>query len=229
MPATHILHNFDNALEQLRNTALMMASLTERSLDNAMAGLFDRNSDRCNVAIADDEEIDILEKTVDKEGYEILIRFQPVASDFRHVIAAMKLSNNLERIGDAAVSIARRVKKLNAHPVLPEVKLLEPMYSETIAMLKDALRAFTDSDVELAMAIKPRDREVDAMNRRLANAFTDEMPKNPEQLRGYLNLIFIARSLERVGDHATNIAEDAIFAKSAQDIRHTHPAVPAKP
>lgn len=224
MPQSHILHNFDQALNNLRNTVLMMASLTERSLDNAMTGLFERDSDRCNVVIADDEEIDTLEKTVDKDGYDVLIRFQPVASDFRQVIATMKLSNNLERVGDAAVNIARRVKKLNAHPALQEVKLLEPMYAEAKAMLKDSLRAFTDSDLEIAVALKPRDKHLDRMNKDLADQLTEAMPKHPDQLRGYLNLIFVARSLERVGDHSTNIAEDAIFAASAVDTRHTHPA-----
>lgn len=219
MPS-HILRHFDESLEHLRSSVLMMASLTERNLANAMTGLFERDSDRANNAIADDEEIDQLEKQVDKEGYEILIRFQPVAVDFRHVIATMRLSNNLERIGDAATSIARRVKKLNAHAVLTEAKLLEPMYREAVAMLKDSLRAFVDGDLELAKALKPRDKQLDAMNKDIADQLTEAMPKMPDQLRGYLNLIFIARSLERVGDHATNIAEDAIFAKSAQDVRH---------
>ncbi len=220
---SHILQNFDAALEHLRNTVLMMASLTERSLANAMSGLFERDTDRCNVAIADDEEIDTLEKQVDKEGYELLIRFQPVASDFRQVIAAMKVSNNLERVGDAAVSIARRAKKLNEHPQLSEMRLLEPMYSEASALLKDSMRAFTDDDIELAMALKPRDKKIDEINRHVADKLTEEMPKHPDQLRGYLNLIYISRSLERVGDHATNIGEDAIFAASALDIRHVHP------
>lgn len=223
MSQSHILHNFDQALNNLRNTVLMMASLTERSLDNAMRGLFDRDTDLCNVVIVDDEEIDTLEKTVDKDGYDVLIRFQPVASDFRQVIATMKLSNNLERVGDAAVNIARRVKKLNVHPALPEVKALEPMYAEAKAMLKDSLRAFTDGDLEIAVALKPRDKQLDRLNKDIADQLTEAMPKQPEQLRGYLNLIFIARSLERVGDHATNIAEDAIFAKSAEDTRHSNP------
>lgn len=227
MPQQHTLHSFDQALTNLRNTVLMMASLTERSLDNAMTGLFERDSDRCNVAIADDEEIDTLEKAVDKEGYDVLIRFQPVASDFRQVIATMKLSNNLERVGDAAVNIARRVKKLNAHAPLPEVRLLEPMYADAKAMLKDSLRAFTDGDVDLAMALKPRDKGLDRLNKDIADQLTEVMPTRPEELRGYLNLILIARSLERVGDHATNIAEDAIFSTSAQDVRHSHQLPPA--
>ncbi len=224
MPQVHILRSFDEALDRLRDTVLMMASLTERSLSNALRGLFDRDSDLCNKAIADDEEIDVLEKQVDREGYDILMRFQPVAKDFRQVIATMKVSGNLERVGDAAVSIARRVKKLNGHALLSETKLVEPMYAEAVAMLKDAIGAFVDGDTELALAIKPRDRVLDAMNKQIADQLTEAMPRNPDHLRGFLNLIFVARALERVGDHATNIAEDAIFAKDAQDIRHAHPA-----
>src|SRR6266542_1910859 len=102
----HILGTFDEALASLRNNVLMMSSLTERSLDRAMKGLLDRDDDICAHAIADDEEIDQLEIQIDKDGVAILLRFQPVASDLRRVVAAMKLSSNLERIGDHATNIA---------------------------------------------------------------------------------------------------------------------------
>ena len=141
----HILGTFDEALASLRNNVLMMSSLTERSLDRAITGLLQRDDELCAIAIADDEEIDQLEKQVDKDGIDLLLRFQPVASDLRRVVSAMKLSSNLER-----------------------------------------------------------------------------MAEDPAQLRGYLNLIFVSRCLERVGDHATNMAEDAVYAAAAEDIRHQH-------
>src|SRR5215472_8099868 len=108
----------------------MMSSLTERLLENAIQGLLKRDSDLCNVTIADDEEVDVLEKHIDKEGIEILIRFQPVACDMRQVISTMKLSANLERIADQSVVIARRAKKLNQEISVPEVALVEPLYQE---------------------------------------------------------------------------------------------------
>ena len=118
----HILGTFDGALATLRNNVLMMAGLTERSLDRAMKGLFQRDENLCATAIADDEEIDQLEKQIDKDGVDILLRFQPVASDLRRVVSAMKMSSNLERMADQATTIARRSRKLNQHPPLPEVE-----------------------------------------------------------------------------------------------------------
>src|SRR5512132_684516 len=123
----HILGTFDEALTSLRNDLLMMAGLAERSLDRALKGLFQRNDDLCTHAIADDEEIDQLEKQIDKDGFELLLRFQPVASDLRRVISAIKLSPNLERMADQATNIARKARKLNKHPALPEILLLTPM------------------------------------------------------------------------------------------------------
>jgi len=117
----HILATFDDALSSLRNNVLMMSSLTERSLDRAICGLLQRDDEACAIAIADDEEIDQLEKQVDHDGIDLLLRFQPVASDLRRVVSAMKLSSNLERMADQATNIARRARKLNQHPALPEV------------------------------------------------------------------------------------------------------------
>ncbi|MDX2080547.1 MAG: phosphate signaling complex protein PhoU [Terrimicrobiaceae bacterium] len=219
----HILTDFDSALESLRTSVLMMASLTTRNLDNARRGLFERDEDWCNTAIADDEEIDALEIQVDRDGIEIMLRFHPYASDLRSVIAAMKMSVNLERVADQAVGIARRARKLNGRDPLPEVAGLEPLFKHASAMFQDAIRAYAENDPELARTLKPRDRELDEMNRDYANRITELMPKNPDLIHGYLELIFIARFLERIGDQSTNIAEDTVFAVIAEDIRHASP------
>jgi phosphate transport system protein len=218
--ARHILGTFDEALGALRNNVLMMAGLTERSLERAMKGLVERDDNICAHAIADDEEIDHLEKQIDKDGVDILLRFQPVASDLRRVVAAMKLSSNLERMADQATTIARRARKLNQHPPLPEVELMKPMYEHAMSMFKDSVDAFTREDVELGCAVVPRDEKLDDLNRDASHKLVERMAQDPDQLRGYLNLIFVGRCLERVGDHATNIAEDAVYAAAAQDIRH---------
>jgi phosphate transport system protein len=220
----HISTSFDAALDSLKNDALMMSSLAERLLENAMQGLLRRDSDLCNLAIADDEEVDILEMQIDKEGVDLMIRYHPVASDIRQVISTMKLSQNLERIADQSVLIARRAKKLNLLPNVPEVSLLEPLYRESINILRDSLRAFVDGDTELAISLKPRDRTVDILNTEVNDKLAERMASDPERVPVYLNLIFIARALERVGDHATNIAEDAFWQEQAEDIRHTHRA-----
>ena len=222
----HILGTFDESLASLRNNVLMMAGLSERSLERAMKGLVDRNDDLCANTIADDEEIDQLEKQMDKDGVDILLRFQPVASDLRRVVSAMKLSTNLERIGDQATTIARRARKLNRHPPLAEVDLIRPMYDHAMSMFKDSVDAFVREDVDLGRAIVPRDEKLDHLNRVASRKLIERMAQDPEQLRGYLNLIFVGRCLERVGDHATNIAEDAVYAAAAEDIRHQSVVAP---
>ncbi len=219
----HILGTFDEALTSLRNNVLMMASLTERSLDQAIKGLLERDDDLCATAIADDEEIDQLEKQVDKDGIELLLRFQPVASDLRRVVSAMKLCSNLERMADQAVNIARKARKLNRHPALPEVELVAPMRQHAMRMFKDSVDSYIREDVELALGLKSRDKALDEMNAVASRRLIERMAQDPGQLRGYLNLMFIARHLERVGDHATNIAEDAVYAAAAEDIRHQGP------
>jgi phosphate transport system protein len=220
----HILGTFDEALTSLRNNVLMMSGLSERSLHRAIKGLFERDDDLCAYAIADDEEIDQLEKQIDKDGVDILLRFQPVASDLRRVVSAMKLSSNLERVADQATNIARRARKLNQHPQLSEIELIVPMRDHAMAMFKDSLDAYVREDVELARAIVPRDHALDEMNRVVSRKLIERMAQDPDQLRGYLNLMFVARHLERVGDHATNIAEESVYAAVAEDIRHQTPA-----
>jgi phosphate transport system protein len=219
-PPKHILGTFDEALSSLRNNVLMMAGLAERTLDRAVKGLLQRDDNLCTTAIADDEEIDQLEKQIDKDGIDVLLRFQPVASDLRRVVAAMKLSPNIERIADQATNIARRARKLNKHPALPEVEIIAPIQAHAMAMFKDSIDAFAREDVDLGRAVVARDKELDYMNKMANRRLTERMAQDPKQLRGYLNLIFVSRCLERVGDHATNIAEDAVYVAAAEDIRH---------
>src|SRR5882757_6528688 len=138
----HILGTFDEALASLRNNVLLMSSLTERSLDRAMTGLLQRDDEMCAIAIADDEEIDQLEKQVDKDGIDLLLRFQPVASDLRRVVSAMKLSSNIERIADQAVNTARKARKLNHHPALSELQVIEPIYQHALAMFRDSVDSY---------------------------------------------------------------------------------------
>jgi phosphate transport system protein len=219
-PSRHIFTDFDSTLEELRRNVLMMASLTVRNMANARKGLFERDEDWCNTVIADDEEIDALEIQVDRDGIETMLRFHPVASDLRQVLAAMKMSVNLERVADQTVGIARRSRKLNASALLQETAQIEPLFRHAESMLLDAITAYADQNTDLARTLKPRDRELDALNRDYANKLTELMPKRPENIQVYLELIFIARFLEKIGDQATSIAEDTVFAVEAEDIRH---------
>jgi phosphate transport system protein len=216
----HILGTFDEALSNLRNDLLTMAGLTEYILRGAINGLLQRDNNLCTKAIADDEQVDQLEKQIDKVGLEILLRYQPVASDLRQVISAVKLSPNIERVADEATNIAECALKLNGHPPLAEVKLIVPIQAYATSMFKDSIDAFVREDVELARTVVSRDKQLDDMNASANRQLTERMMQDRDQLRGYLNLILISRCLERVGDHATNIAEDAVYAAAAEDIRH---------
>jgi phosphate transport system protein len=220
----HISSNFDAALYGLRNDVLMMSGLTDRMFQMAFEALLARNTELCDHVLAEDDEIDTLEKQVDQDGVSLLIRFHPVASDMRQVISAMKVSTSLERVGDLSVTIARRAKRLNGRPLVPEVALLEPAYQIAVAIFRDAVRAFAESDSELARTLKLRDKELDVLTTDLGEKLVARATAEPEFLSSYLDLIFVARALERIGDHATNIAEDAVWRDEAADIRHLHGA-----
>jgi phosphate transport system protein len=222
--AKHILGDFDDALRSMRDTVLMMASLTERLLASASESLSARSFEACERVIAADAEIDSLEKTVDEAGVAILVRFQPLANDLREVVAAMKVSTNLERVGDQAVGIARRARRLNEARALPETDGLVKMCRVAAGIFRDSIRSYADRDEVLARGLKERDRELDAMHHAFIDQLTARMADDTGRIRDYLDLVLMARNLERVGDHATNIAEDAVFASSAEDIRHTTPA-----
>jgi phosphate transport system protein len=218
----HIQASFDAALCGIKNEVLMMASITDRILQNAIGGLFDRNSELCDQIIAEDEEVDILEKQVDQDGIDLLIRFQPVASDMREVISAMKVSTDLERIGDQSVTIARRAKNLNARPTVREIPLLEPPYRLAVAIFRDSMRVYADGNSELAPTLQLKARELYASTRELSETLVERATVDLALARGCLELIFVCRALERIGDHATNIAEDSFWRDKAIDIRHSH-------
>jgi len=219
--AKHIISSFDAALYGLKNDVLMMSSLTDGIFQTAIKALFDRDSQLCDHVVAEDEDVDILEKQVDRDGVNLLIRFRPVASDMRGVISAMKVSANLERIADHSVTIARRAKNLNTRPAVRGLPLLEPPYRLAVAIFRDSMRAYADGDCELARTLKLKDRELDVLTRELSEKLVERATMDAELLPSYLDLIFVARALERIGDHATNIAEDSFWRDEAVDIRHT--------
>ena len=219
-PRPHTLSNFTTALDHLRGCVLMMSSLTQLNLQNAVKGLMERDDDWCNNSIADDEEIDILEMQVDREGIEVMSRYQPVATDLRVVISSIKIGANIERVADQAVNIARRARKINEHPEVPELHLLDPLVKRAFSMFNDAVRAFAERNAVLAVELKSRDKELDRLNKELTDRLVNRMQDDSANLPTYLNLIFISRCLERVGDHSANIAEDIVFAVRAEDIRH---------
>ncbi len=218
----HILSSFDKALNQLHDDLLRMASLTMRNLSASIRGLEDRNADLCNQVIAEDNEVDQLEKSIDADGIAILTKFNPVAHDLRRVLASMKSSSNLERVSDQSVNIARRAKRLMQSNELSETRLVEPIYAHALSLLQDAVRAFREEDTTLAMSLKPRDKDLDRLQNELIAKLTSRMEEDRTRVKDYVDLIFIIRFLERAGDHAVNIGEDAVYASIARDIRHSN-------
>ena len=222
----HILREFDLAFESLRNEVIAMASQARLNLERAMQGLLERDIERCRAVVADDDEVDDAELRIDRIGMETLVRFHPVASDLRLVITSMKVASNLERISDHAVNIAKRARKMLARPECPEVTFIEPLYALADQQVRDALSAYTDRNADLGASLQLRDKDLDKMHKRLIATFTSRLEEGGEKAEDFLHLVFVARSLERIGDLAVNIGEDAVFLDSARDIRHEKPVVP---
>jgi len=220
----HTLGNFEESLRNIRKSVLTMASITQKNLGNAITGLLERKEDFCNEAIADDDEVNLLEKSIDQGGMEILMRFNPVATDLRMVLAAMKISTNLERISDQAENIARRARKILKKPAVSDVNLIGPIYEAACGLLQDSIKAFAEDDPKLAIGLFDRDRELDKLHRKAVKRLTQAMEEDSTSIRTNLHLIFIVRCLERVGDHAVNIGEEAIYIHHGTDIRHVGPS-----
>lgn len=215
----HILSSFDKALRTMREMVLTMISITRKNLDVARRGLLERDTDLCNEAIASDHEVNQLEKNVDQMGMEMLLKFQPAALDLRQIMGTLRVANNMERIADQASGIAKRARIINHLPEMTELNLIQPIFELCLKNFEAAIAAFVDSDVEAAAAARAADKVLDAAEKEFDREMLRVMENQASQLEGYLHLIFVARFLERVGDHAKNICEDTIFIAEAKDIR----------
>jgi phosphate transport system protein len=216
----HILQAFEESLRTLKQDVIRMASVAQRNVTGAVHGLLERDTDQCNRVIADDDEVDHLEKTIDQAGLEIVMKFSPVASDLRRVFVAMKIGQQLERVSDEAVSIARRARKINSRSPVPEAQFIQGVYDLAAAMLRDAVAAFNVGDLKLALSLEARDKELDQIYSEAIRRMVRRSQEDVEHIDDYVDLMFIVRGLERVGDHAVNVAEDIVYAETAHDIRH---------
>ena len=216
----HSLPGFEKSLEDLRTDILLMAALVRRSLSNVKTGLAERDEDFCSAVIADDEEVDLLVKQVDRSGTNVLIRFQPLASDFRTVLASIKLGSHLNNISDQAVIIARRARTLIQENALEEDDGLTPIFELVDASLAEALEAFSEFDNTRAEKLRRQMEPLAESARDLLEKFSDAVGKNPERSGLYVNLIIMARSLEKIIYLIESITEDIIYVAEARDIRH---------
>jgi len=216
------LENFRSNLLQMGERAIEQARLAMRSLTESDIGLADR-------VIAADDEIDRLEVKIDDEAIRYMTLRGPVASELRLVVVGMKASHDLERVGDEATSIARRSRKLAIEPRIELYADLPRMNNIALEMLRDALDCFVQEDEQKALAVIRRDSEVDNLNRLVYRRLTSYMLEKPDTIARSLELMFISKSVERIADHATNIAEEMVFLAGGQDIRHSAIAKGAAP
>lgn len=211
---------FDRELETFRSHLMLMGESSIRQVRNALQALVNADVTLADQVIASDDEIDKFEVQIDNAAISYMNLRSPVATELRLVIVGMKASHDLERVGDEATSIAKRAVKLASEPPLKPYVDIPRMANIALEMLRDALDCFLNGDAEKAIAVIGRDREVDAINKQLYRELSSYMIERPQSISRALELMFISKSIERIADHATNIAEEMVFLAQAKDIRH---------
>ena len=220
VPTTYSSGPAAEQISKIRETLLMMASLADRNISLALRALVERDEKLAATVEEEDSQLDELEISIDELVINHMATHAPVATDCRFMLVASKISNNLERIGDQAVSVARRSRELNREPLLKPLIDIPRMAQIAEGMLRDSITAFVDRKPELAQEIIRRDKEVDQINKQLARELTSFMLEDPATITRALNLTIVARCLERMADHCKNIAEEVYYLYQAVDIRH---------
>jgi phosphate transport system protein len=213
-------HHFEAELQNLRNQLLTMGGMVEERVHRAVHALVHRSEEDAKRIIASDKEINDLQMDVDNRCLKLLATQTPLAVDLRLITSAMKINADLERIGDQAVNVAESVLVLIPQPPLKPLIDIPRMAGIAEKMIRDALDAFVKRDAELARDVLRRDDEVDELKDQVFRELLTYMMADPGTIQRALSLILISRNLERIADHATNIAEDVIFIAEAKDVRH---------
>ncbi len=212
-------------ITRLKDQLLRMAGMAESLVVRAVRALVERDDDLARSVTAGDDPLDQLEKTLDAAAI-ILLTKAPLAGQLRLITVVIKITRDLERIGDESTTIARRALELGREPQLKPYQDIPAMSQMATEMLRDALDAFVHGDTAKARAVIPRDKAVDALNRSLHRELTQLMERDPAVIGRCLHLMTISKSLERIADHAKNIAEEAVYLYEARDIRHAGGAGP---
>jgi phosphate transport system protein len=213
--------HFHEELETLKQTLLAMGGLVEDQIGRVLRALVERDSDLAQEVIDRDREVNAYDVEVDAKCVELLALHQPTAGDLRFITTAMKIVTDLERIGDQAVNIGQRVLELNREPQLKPYIDLPRMAERAQHMVKESLDAFVARDTELARQVCGEDDAVDALKEQVFRELLTFMMEDPKTIPRAIRLILISRFLERVADHATNIAEMVIFMVDSKMVRHT--------
>jgi phosphate transport system protein len=214
------VRHFQDELEALRARLLEMGGLAEDRLQSAVSGLVDRDLGVIDRVLGGDAPMNQLHIEIDDRCFKLLALHQPMASDLRTIVAAVKINTDLERVGDLAVNIAEAARRYMNHPPVKELIDIPRMAVIAQRMLRDALDAYVRQDTALAQQVLDRDDELDVLKTVVFRDLLTFMLQNQGTIEPSLDLILISRHLERVGDHATNIAEDVIFMVEARDVRH---------
>ena len=223
MEKGHTSREFDRELRTLRDKLLAMGGRAEEQIGRAVQALVKRDEALAATVIADDQAIDEAEIGIDELAFLILARRQPVASDLRFVMLALKVVTDLERIGDLAVNIAKRVRDLARFPVSPMQDRIELLATRVLGALQLALDAFVHADAERAEKVIEGDRDIDALNMHVIADVLSGNAESAQDVGRSLALSSVSRYLERIGDHATNIAEMVIYFVRGRDVRHHWP------
>ena len=211
---------FDEELKQLKERLLAMAGMAEQAVGKAVKALVDRNATLARAVIQEDAAINQLEVEIEEVCLSLLARYQPEAKDLRFIAMVFKIVNDLERVGDQAVNVSERTADLLNEPLLKPLIDIPKMAALAQQMLKDALDAFVNQDAELARAVCRRDDEVDHIDDEVYHELLSDMTQDPNTIARAVDLILIGRHLERVADHATNIAEDVVYLVQGRTIKH---------
>ena len=211
---------FQKELEELKENLLKMASLVEEALRNAIQSLVERDSSLAQKTFDVEDRINKMENAIDEMCLRLLALRQPVATDLRFITSAMKINTDLERMGDQAVNIGERAISLNQEPQLKPYIDIPRMTKITQSMVKDVLDAFVNKDPKLARSVCERDDLVDGLNDQVFRELLTYMISDPKTTTRAVHLMIVCRCLERIADHATNIAEDVIFMVDALVIKH---------
>ena len=211
---------FQQGLDDLRQRLLRMGGLAEQAVDRARQAYVERDLTRCQMVLEGESLINTAEREIDEAAFDLLAMQQPMAVDLRFILAVTKINSDLERVGDQAVNIAVRVREMGAFANIDLPVDIPKMASLASAMVRKALQAFIQADADLARSVLLLDDQVDEMNDAAFYALSSLIKEKPELTPQSLNALIISRNLERVGDHATNIAEDVIFWVRGADVRH---------
>ncbi|MCX7555842.1 phosphate signaling complex protein PhoU [Xanthomonadaceae bacterium JHOS43] len=219
----HIIKSYDEELTRLTGEIVRMGELAAYQLGAAMDVLDRRDTRAAERVIANDDAIDALEGAISHDVLQLLVRRQPMARDLREVLAALRISAAIERIGDYAANVAKRSTALNRHAPVPAAQDIRALATLAIELLQKVLVAYRDRDAEAADMVRRRDAELDTLHTQVFRELLDDMARDPSTIPSCAHLLFIAKNIERIGDHATNIAENVWFLVHGEEPQEARP------